>query len=64
MLIFSRKVGEQFCIEKDIVVVVRQIKGDRVSIGIEAPKKVRVLRGELQDRPPSTGRGGHSVRNT
>jgi carbon storage regulator len=48
MLVLSRKVGETVRIARDIVVVVRQIKGDRVSVGIEAPKSVRVLRGELQ----------------
>ena len=53
MLVLSRKVGESICIAEDIVVFVKWIKGDRVSVGIEAPKKLRVLRGELQDCPPS-----------
>ncbi|MGD9633153.1 MAG: carbon storage regulator [Pirellulales bacterium] len=53
MLVLSRKIGESICVAEDIVVVVKWIKGDRVSIGIEAPKKLRVLRGELQDCPPS-----------
>ncbi len=48
MLVLSRKVGEAVHIAKDIVVVVRQIEGDRVSVGIQAPKSIRVLRGELQ----------------
>lgn len=47
MLMLSRKAGEQIRIGKDIVVVVTAIKGDRVSIGIDASKLVRVLRGEL-----------------
>jgi len=34
-------------IAEDIVIVVREVKGDRVKIGIEALKLVRVLRGEL-----------------
>jgi carbon storage regulator len=63
VLILSRKVGEQICIAKDIVVVVRQIKGDRVSVGIEAPKAIRVARGELQDGPPPTRRVSHPVCN-
>ena len=47
MLILSRKSGERIRIADDIVIVVREIKGNRVSIGIEAPKPVCVLRGEL-----------------
>jgi carbon storage regulator len=53
MLILSRKIGEQIRIAGDIVVVVTAIKGDRVSVGIDAPKMIRVLRGELQFCPPS-----------
>jgi len=51
MLVLSRKVGEQIRISGDIVVVVKEIQGDRIKIGIEAPKLVRVLRGELQGTP-------------
>ena len=53
MLVLSRKVGEQIRISGDIVVVVKEIQGDRIKIGIEAPKLVRILRGELQDIPLS-----------
>ena len=49
MLVLSRKVGERIRIAGDIVVVVTAIQGDRIKIGIEAPKLVRVLRGELLD---------------
>ena len=52
MLILSRKIGEQIRIAGDIVVVVKAIQGDRIKIGIEAPKTIRVLRGELQTCPP------------
>ena len=51
MLILSRKVGEAISVSGDILVVVRDVKGDRVKIGIEAPKLVRVLRGELFGKP-------------
>lgn len=54
MLVLSRKVGEAIRIGTDIVIIVRQIKGDRVSVGIEAPITIRVLRGELQALPPPT----------
>jgi carbon storage regulator len=51
MLVLSRKVGERIRIAADIVVVVTAIQGDRIKIGIEAPKSVRVLRGELRETP-------------
>jgi len=49
MLVLSRKVGERIRIAGNIVVVVTAIQGDRIKIGIEAPKSVRVLRGELRE---------------
>ncbi len=52
MLILSRKIGEQIRIARDIVAVVTAIQGDRIKIGIEALKTIRVLRGELQVCPP------------
>jgi carbon storage regulator len=51
MLILSRKIGEQIRIAGDIVVVVTAIQGDRIKIGIEAPKNIQVLRGELATHP-------------
>ena len=53
MLVLSRKVGERIRIAEDIVVVVTAIQGDRIKIGIEAPKSVRVLRGELREIRPA-----------
>lgn len=53
MLVLSRKVGEKLVIGDGIVITVSRVAGQRVSIGIEAPPHVRVVRGELQpyDRP-------------
>ena len=53
MLVLSRKVGERIRIAADIVVVVTAIQGDRIKIGIEAPKSVRVLRGERREIRPA-----------
>lgn len=47
MLVLSRKVGEKLIIGDNIAVVVTKVTGNRVTLGIEAPKDVRVLRGEL-----------------
>ena len=52
MLILTRKVGERIRIADEIELVVTAIQGDRIKIGIEAPKTIRVLRGELQACPP------------
>jgi carbon storage regulator len=56
MLVLSRKVGERIRIAGDIVVVLTAIQGDRIKIAIEAPKSVRVLRGELRAIPSSDQR--------
>jgi carbon storage regulator len=51
MLVLSRKAGEQIVIGDNIRLVVSQIKGQRVSIGIVAPEHVPVVRGELKAKP-------------
>ena len=48
MLVLSRKVGEQLVIGDNIRVVIHRVAGNRVTIGIEAPNDVRIIRGELQ----------------
>jgi carbon storage regulator len=48
MLVLSRKVGEQLVIGENIRVVIHRVAGNRVTIGIEAPNDVRIIRGELE----------------
>lgn len=48
MLVLSRKVGEELVIGDNIRVVINQISGNRVTVGIVAPNDVRIIRGELQ----------------
>lgn len=48
MLVLSRKVGEEIIIDGDVRIIVNRISGNRVSLAIEAPNNVRVMRGELQ----------------
>jgi carbon storage regulator CsrA len=48
MLVLSRKVGERIVIGDDVTLVVSRVSGNRVSIGIEAPDHVKVIRGELK----------------
>lgn len=47
MLVLSRKVREQIRIGDDIAITVHRLSGNRVSIGIDAPKGCRIVRGEL-----------------
>lgn len=48
MLVLSRKVGEKLVIGDGIVITVNRVVGHRVSIGVEAPPHVRIVRSELQ----------------
>lgn len=47
MLILSRKKEEAVLIGKDIKIKIIDIEGDRVKIGIDAPKNLKILREEL-----------------
>ncbi len=49
MLVLSRKKNESVVINDDITVVIVDIHGDRVRLGIEAPKDVPVHRKEVYD---------------
>ena len=44
MLILSRKKNESIVINDNITVVVVEIRGDKVRLGIEAPKEIPTLR--------------------
>jgi len=48
MLVLSRKIGERLVIGDNITVVVSKVAGNRVTLGIEAPNDVRIIRGELK----------------
>jgi carbon storage regulator len=48
MLVLSRKIGERLVIGENITVVVSKVAGNRVTLGIEAPSDVRIIRGELK----------------
>ncbi|MBP2655606.1 MAG: csrA [Firmicutes bacterium] len=47
MLALTRKVGEQIIIGDNIVITVVDVKGDGVRLGIEAPKEIKIYRGEI-----------------
>jgi len=49
MLVLSRKKDESIVINNDIKIVVVEIRGDKVRLGVEAPKEVPVHRQEVFD---------------
>ncbi len=49
MLVLSRKKNESIVINDDVTIVVVEIRGDKVRLGIEAPKEVPVHRKEVYD---------------
>ena len=49
MLVLSRKKNESIVINDTISIVVVEIRGDKVRLGVEAPKEVPVHRREVYD---------------
>ena len=49
MLVLSRKKNESIVINNDVTVTVVEIRGDKVRLGIVAPKEVPVHRQEVFD---------------
>jgi carbon storage regulator len=56
MLVLARKKDESVVIRDNIVITVVEIRGDRVRLGIEAPKEVAVHRKEIYDQIKESGR--------
>lgn len=64
MLVLSRRNDESIVIGDNIVITVVGIRGDKVRLGIEAPKEIPVHRQEVhdaiqrqrQESPPADGR--------
>jgi carbon storage regulator CsrA len=48
MLVLTRKADEQILIGNDIKITLVRVRGNQVRIGIDAPRAVRIVRGELE----------------
>jgi len=58
MLVLTRKVGQSIVIGDEIEVVILEVRGEQVRVGIRAPKNVSVHRKEIYEQiheDPSTG---------
>lgn len=49
MLVISRKAGESIVISDNIRITIVNLGNDKVTIGIDAPKEIRVIREELAE---------------
>ena len=59
MLVLSRKIGQCVCINGKLVrIQVVDIRGDKVRLGIDAPKEVTVHREEIQREIDGNGSDG------
>jgi len=61
MLVLSRKSMERIQIGDSVVVTVLEIQGNRVRLGIDAPRVIHVKRSELRDEIVEAPSGFSSV---
>ena len=59
MLVLTRKVNQQIRLGENITVTILRVQGNSIRIGVEAPREVRVVRGELK---PLTEEGNQDVK--
>ena len=57
MLVLSRKASERIRLGEAIVITVVGISGDKVKLGIQAPRSLLVLREELKPHDQPSRRG-------
>ena len=50
MLVLSRKKNESIYVNGNIRVVIVDVRGDKVQLGVEAPSEVSVYRSEVLDK--------------
>ncbi len=62
MLVLTRKVHQSIYIGDQIEVVVLEVRGEQVRIGIRAPKNVTVHRKEIYEQIQEENQGATQVR--
>jgi carbon storage regulator len=58
MLVLTRKIGQSIVIGDEIEVVVLEVRGEQVRVGIRAPKSVSVHRKEIYEQIQTDGTEG------
>lgn len=61
MLILTRKTGQGFRIGDDIEITITEISGDKVRVGIDAPKEIKILRTELSETMQHNVQAAHGA---
>lgn len=62
MLVLTRKVNQSIIIGTDIEVVVLEVRGEQVRLGIKAPRDVAVHRREIYEQIQEENRQASEVR--
>jgi len=66
MLVLSRQKDESIVIGDDIEIIIVDVRGDKVRLGINAPREISVHRREIYDaiqREKQTGKTGKNGEN-
>lgn len=63
MLALTRKIGERIVIGDNITVTLVDIKGDSIRLSIDAPKQVKIYRGEIYDSIVNENRQSANLTN-
>ncbi|MEO1615293.1 MAG: carbon storage regulator [Planctomycetota bacterium] len=48
MLVLSRKINQSIDLSDGVRITITAVKGSRVSVGIEAPDEIRIVRTEIK----------------
>jgi carbon storage regulator len=49
MLALTRKAGERIVIGDNVTITVVEVKGDSIRLAIDAPREIKIYRGEIYD---------------
>jgi carbon storage regulator len=64
MLALSRKEGQTIYIDGNIEITVTSIRGNRVTLGIDAPRECHIRRGELPAQPATESSSRERLKKT